>query len=157
MSFEERFASVGRWLDDLVWSLRTRSSSRDRVRGVTQAIASKVRHAQENAGEQLERVKYMHLPSTDEKGGKALRVGGIVLACAACLAAGLFVGPRVLGSANELSEAELAAMRTLREKERRTTLFTPASTQPGTDATAPATSESPAAGTGLIQRRERPR
>ena len=73
MSFEERFANVGRWLDDLVWSLKTRSGSGNRMRGMRDAVAEKMRTAKEGAGEQLERVKYMHMPETDGPTGKGWR------------------------------------------------------------------------------------
>lgn len=127
MSFEERFANIGRWLDDLVWSFKMRSGSGDRMRDVRDAVAQKVRTAKEGAGEQLERVKYMHLPDTTTETGKGWRIAGIVIACVLCTSLGIFVGPRLFGTTqHRLSEEELAAMEKLRQGASRTTLFTPA-------------------------------
>jgi hypothetical protein len=134
MSFEERFASVGRWLDDRVWSFKTRSGSGERLRDVRHAVATTVRQAKEGAGEQLERVKYMHMPATDTPSGKGWRIAGIVVACVLCMGAGIVLGPRLFGTTqHRLTEQELAAMERLRAGASRTTLFTPAP-----DASAPA-------------------
>jgi hypothetical protein len=127
MSFEERFANVGRWLDDLVWSLKTRSGSGNRMRGMRDAVAERMRTAKEGAGEQLERVKYMHMPETDGPTGKGWRIAGVVVVCVLCMAVGIFVGPRVFGTTqHRLTVEEMAAMEKLRANANRTTLFTPA-------------------------------
>ncbi|MFN7315713.1 MAG: hypothetical protein ACK5ZG_09510 [Phycisphaerae bacterium] len=131
MSFEERFANFGRRLDDLVWSFKMRSGSGDRMRGVRDAVAERVRTAKEGAGEQIDRVKYMHLPDTTSETSKGWRIAGIVVACVLCTSLGIFVGPRLFGTTqHRLSEEELAAMEKLRQGTSRTTLFTPAPETP---------------------------
>lgn len=137
MSFEERFANVGRWIDDRIWSFKTRRSGGDQLRGMRDAVANTVRTAKEGAGEQFERVKYMHLPDTSSETGKGWRIAGIAVACVLCMAAGIFLGPRVFGtSQHRLSPEEMAAMEKLRANANRTTLFTPAPAEGTTDQTA---------------------
>lgn len=90
-----------------------------------------MRTAKEGAGEQIDRVKYMHLPDTTSETSKGWRIAGIVVACVLCTSLGIFVGPRLFGTTqHRLSEEELAAMEKLRQGTSRTTLFTPAPETP---------------------------
>jgi hypothetical protein len=137
MSFESRFASVGRWIDDRIWAIRSRRAGPSRVDRLKESLGENVRTATHAAHERLEQMRASRLDRDDPKVRRNLVAVGMVLVLCAGVAAGVVLGPRWFGQGGSaLTPEELAALEKIKAAPRVEIFNTAPPPAPATDSDA---------------------
>lgn len=112
-SFETKFASVGRWLDDQIWKFRSRTSTEDKLRDLTTSVQDRVRSVAHATQEKIQDVRHNSAIERDDP--KTRRVLSVV-ACVLLLGAGLFAGRWLWGGGDGATPEEATALAQIRAR-----------------------------------------
>jgi len=117
-TFEDSFASVGRWIDDRIAGLRSGSgyTTGERVRAVRESVSDRMRSAKHSASETIDRVRSNQPDRDDPRIQRRLLIIGLVLMLASGMGLGIWLAPRFLGiSGSGLSKEDLAALQKMQK------------------------------------------
>ncbi|HYF15924.1 MAG TPA: hypothetical protein VD971_12720 [Phycisphaerales bacterium] len=111
-TWEDRFAGVGRWIDERLWKMRSGSAA-DGISSLRDNMSERVRAASSAAADRIDQVRNTHIDREDPRTKRVVLVVALLLVATAGVFAGIYFGG---GGGTGLTKEDVAALKRFESK-----------------------------------------